>query len=275
MSDDRLPSEPLRCRPARPGDIGAIEAIFTSTVGLGEPAPFDLPASYAGLCLGWYLERALPDAAVLVADEQIVGYALVCCDERDHERWVRRRGIAFGLRSLPGALAPVGHPARRSFLRRRLLDGLTMATGPAPAAPAHAHLNLVRTVRAGRGGRLLVRHIDATVARHGLPAWYAEINAPVGRRELAVLVAAGEGAVPGNIIVHEFCKRSRLLFLTRAEQTQNSDDRVSRATLLRLLRSRNHSDSRGVLARPCPPRKKIPPDAVCAPVLVHGKRPGL
>ncbi|MEO1061585.1 MAG: hypothetical protein AAFZ07_09220 [Actinomycetota bacterium] len=209
----------MRCRPAEPSDITAIEEIFTATVGLGAPAPFELPAGYTELCLGWYLGAGRPDAAVLVDEGRVVGYALVCCDEAAHRSWVRRRAVRFGLRSIPAALAPRGDPARKSFVRLRLRDGLAMGAGPPAPARAHAHVNLLRSVRTGTGGRHLVRHIDSTVASAGLDAWYAEINAPVGRRAPALARLGGE-------VVHRAPNRTLTALAGRD---------VERLTLLRRL----------------------------------------
>jgi hypothetical protein len=85
--------------------------------------------------------------------------------------------------------------------------------------PAHAHLNLTPSVRAGRGGRLLGDHIDSRVRRAGLPGWYGEINAIAGRRAAALERLGGE-------IVHRAHNHTLSAFAHR---------RIDRLTVVRRL----------------------------------------
>ncbi|MEM8905310.1 MAG: hypothetical protein AAGF02_16525, partial [Actinomycetota bacterium] len=170
----------MELRTATPDDADAIGAIFRATIGLGAPLAFEVPRGYQELCLGWYLDRGRSDVALVVDDDRAVGYALVCTDEADHQRWVIGAAARFVVRSMPAAFNPRS-PTRAAFVRSRWRDGLRLRQSGAPVAPAHAHVNLLPDHRAGRVGRLLVHHVDAVVARAGLPSWYAEINSRRGR----------------------------------------------------------------------------------------------
>jgi hypothetical protein len=58
--------------------------------------------------------------------------------------------------------------------------------------PVHVHLNLMPSVRAGRGGRLLAARADELCRRLGAFGWYGEINARAGRRASALQRLGGE-----------------------------------------------------------------------------------
>jgi hypothetical protein len=183
----------MRVRPLGAGDDEAIRRIFRSTVLLGRQLPFGgrIVDRYEALCLDWYLTSGRRDAAVVESDDgAIAGYALVCTDEDSFRSWNHRHAASYAVRSVPRALRR-GDAA--SFVRLRLRDGwMLWRHGGTSPMPAHAHLNLTPAVRAGRAGRLLGDHIDACVRAAGLPGWYGEINAVVGRRALALERLGGE-----------------------------------------------------------------------------------
>jgi hypothetical protein len=207
-----------------PDDDRAVRRIFRATIVLGRRLPFDSRTldRYEALCLDWYLGTGRADAAVLEDDEgTIAGYALVCTDEDGYQHWNTRRAARFAVRSLPQACA------RNPFVRLRMRDGwaLWRARQDAPM-PAHAHMNLAPTVRAGRAGHLLGDHIDDRVRRAGLPGWYGEINAPAGRRAAALERLGGE-------VVHRSPNRTLSAFANQP---------IERLTVVRRLPQPDASD---------------------------------
>jgi hypothetical protein len=48
--------------------------------------------------------------------------------------------------------------------------------------PVHAHLNIVSSHRSGSAAVLLRQHIDQRARLAGAWGWFAEVNAPAGRR---------------------------------------------------------------------------------------------
>lgn len=165
-----------------PDDDAAVRLLFAQTVALGSAlavrvAGFDL---YSALCLDWYLGDGRADAAVLVHGSVVVGYALVCTDPESYRRWVRGRARHIAARFV-GRATYLTHTGR--FHRLRLVDGWDLwRNGRGEPAAAHAHVNLAPDHRAGRGGRLLVEHIDRRCRAAAMNGWFGEINAPVGHR---------------------------------------------------------------------------------------------
>jgi hypothetical protein len=186
----------MRVRPLRVGDEPEVRRLFRCTWVLGDRPGFAIPglSRYEALCLDWYLGPGRADAAVLVDDDgNTVGYALVCTDQSANRAWTRRRAVRFTFGLLPRLLLPSYGGAAGRFYRLRLRDGWELArTGAPEAAPAHAHINLASTHRAGIGGRLLAAHVDARVAAAGLSGWFGEINAVVGHRARALERLGGE-----------------------------------------------------------------------------------
>ncbi|MGH8910350.1 MAG: hypothetical protein ACRD0K_28610 [Egibacteraceae bacterium] len=225
----------MRVRPAEPGDHGAIRRLFRATLAGGQPLPFAVPglAGYEALCLDWYLGPGLSAAAVAEDMGTVVGYALVCLDERSHRRWARRRAVVWAGRAVVSMARRSTSPTARTFLWLRIADGLAAwSAGRASPMPAHAHLNIASGARRGVAAARLVGHIDDVCARHGATGWYGEINTRGGRRATALERLVGE-------VVHQAPNRT-LSWL--------AGEPVQRLTLVRTLNSpdRRSSVSSGV-----------------------------
>lgn len=188
---ERSTADPV-VRPLTEGDEGELRRLFTETVVMGRPLPFALDddGRYQSLCLDWYVGPGRPHAAVVEADGQIVGFALVCVDQAAYERWVRIRALrylGYALRVI--ARRPRSDVAR--FHRKRLRDGWVMFRSPDPPFPAHAHMNVLANRVARWAGLALLTFIDDQCRGAGLPGWYGEINAAVGKRAGALERAVG------------------------------------------------------------------------------------
>lgn len=173
----------MQRRDLRPGvDDAIIKTLFTQTFCLGRPAQFELPHSYVELCLGWYLGPGAHEAGVVEHDGEVVGYALVCSDPQAHHRWVRRAAATFATRVAPRCLRPRASDLRR-FATHRLRDLRAVRTTTLlPPMPVHAHLNVTAGHRSGTAAAFLRDHVDERVQHIGASGWFAEVNAPVGRR---------------------------------------------------------------------------------------------
>jgi hypothetical protein len=170
-------------RDLRPGvDDTIIRTLFLETFCMGRPAPFELPPTYVQLCLGWYLGPGSHEAAVVEHHGEVVGYALVCSDPAAHHRWVQRATATFVTRAAPRCLRREA-TSLRGFARARLRDlRAVRASTVQPPMPVHAHLNIVSSQRSGSAAVLLRQHIDHRARLAGAQGWFAEVNAPVGRR---------------------------------------------------------------------------------------------
>jgi hypothetical protein len=180
----------LTVRPFRDEDAAAVRQIFRATVALGQPLPFPIPdfERYEALCLDWYLTEGGKDAAVLDGGSAILGYALVCTDAARYRQWSRRQAARFARRVIPRLATGRYRGQAGRFYRLRLRDGWRLwRAGTTDPMPGHAHCNLVPGVRAGKAGRLLADHIDERCRQAGLSGWFAEINAPTGRRAQALV----------------------------------------------------------------------------------------
>lgn len=187
----------MKVRPIAPGDEAEVRRLFRSTLVLGDCPAFAIPGlqRYEALCLDWYLGPGVADAAVLEGEDgTVVGYALVCTDQAGYRAWVRTRALRFTAGLVPRLLLLPSYrgPAGR-FYRLRLRDGWNLARATAlDPAPAHAHINLAPSHRAGWGGRLFRAHVDARVKAAGLPGWFGEMNVVVGQRARALERLGGE-----------------------------------------------------------------------------------
>ena len=179
-------------RRARRDDREEIRRIFASTLALGRPVSVGGVGAYADFSLDWYLDGS--DAAqVHLERHHVTGYVLVCTDEDAYEAHRRRAALRYG-RALLRTMAN-GHldAEARRFHRLRIQDGWRLyRQGPVRPADAHIHLNLRPGARASQAGRRLVDAADQVVDRAGLDAWYAQINAPVGRRADALVRLGAE-----------------------------------------------------------------------------------
>lgn len=187
-----LTARDQRVRVPRRDDRDAIRQIFSSTLALGRPVTVDGLCAYTDFSLGWYLghENA---ARVHLDGHHVTGYVLVCTDEvafDAHQRMAAATYLAALARlALGGRL---DRDARR-FHHLRIRDGWRLHRyAPERPADAHIHLNLTPRARASRAGRRLIDVADQIVGEAGLDAWYAEINAPVGRRADALVRLGAE-----------------------------------------------------------------------------------
>lgn len=176
---------PLREGPGAVEDDRAVAELFDRTFALGREMDVPLPgaAAYRRLCLGWYLGAGRSDAAVFEVGGSVLGYLLVCVDERAHGRWVRRAFPVAAARMAVAALrvGAAGSTGRR-FLWHRLRDLRDVWHPGGSPMPVHVHLNLDRSVRVGRAALEALDRADAAARRVGAAGWYGEVNAPVGRR---------------------------------------------------------------------------------------------
>lgn len=179
-------------REVRKGDWGQIASIFWNTFVLGSPIPFQVSQrrAYEDLVLGWYRDH--PQLSRVVAVEgRVVGYVLVCTDQRPFEREQRRAGLRY-VRQVGRALAdPRMSRSERRFVFYRLVDGYEAWRDEDPkAVGAHAHFNVAGGYRSGLLVRDFVEHIDQVCREAGLTHWTGQINAREGRR-LGLLLRHG------------------------------------------------------------------------------------
>jgi hypothetical protein len=175
-------------RPLTGSDEAELRRLFRETLVMGRPLPFCLAdgGRYESLCLDWYLGNGRRDVAVVDAGGQIVGFALVCVDQVGYRRWVRARAARYALYSVLTLIRTSPRSSLSRFHRCRLRDGWVMMRSPAPPFPAHAHTNVLAPQLARWAGKSLLNFVDERCRQAGLPGWYGEINAPVGRRASAL-----------------------------------------------------------------------------------------
>jgi len=189
-STARQPTEIVVRPPQSADDDAAVHRLFDNTMSLGEPLSFDLARrdEYRQLCLGWYLGPGRHDAAVaLDAAGVVVGYALVCTDEAAYERWMRPRGYRFIAGTLWALFTwRLTGPSRRFYTDRALDARALRRNQRTRPMPAHAHVNVDRSVRSGAIALALRDHIDARCGLAGHAGWSGEINARTGTRRRAL-----------------------------------------------------------------------------------------
>ncbi len=178
----------MTVRPLGPDEDHLVEAIFEATLALGRPLPFPLADldRYRHLCLGWYLGPGREDVRVLEVDGAVVGYVLVCIDDRAHRGWCRRPAWDWTTRAVREIAAGRYPVESERFHRLRLRDGFSALAGPPPPCAGHLHLNIAAGHRQGSGARDLLAAAEGRLRRAGRDQWYGEVNARIGRRASAL-----------------------------------------------------------------------------------------
>jgi hypothetical protein len=182
------PTQGVVLRALTEQDEAELRRLFRETLVMGRPLPFSLVDNgrYESLCLDWYLGQGRRDAAVVEVEGEIVGFALVCVDQAAYRRWVRARAARYALYSVLTLIRTNPRSPVSRFHRCRLHDGWVMMRSPAHPFPAHAHTNVLTHQVARWAGLCLLAFVDERCRQAGLPGWYGEINAPVGRRASAL-----------------------------------------------------------------------------------------
>lgn len=171
-------------RPLNDGDEATLRRLFHETMVMGRPLPFSLKdgGRYESLCLDWYLGPGRGNAVVVDAGGEIVGFALACTDQAGYQRWVRGRAARYALYSVWTLLRSNPWSPLARFHRCRLRDGWVMWRSAPPPFAAHAHVNVLPHRLARWAGLSLVHRVDQACREAGIPGWYGEINALVGKR---------------------------------------------------------------------------------------------
>lgn len=149
---------------------------------------------FAHVSLGWYLEHARDLGRCIVTDEgQVVGYVLICADERKFNRWMYIQTIRLMVKSL--AVAPFGllRGGTWGLYWRRVFDGAKLTRQELPNNfDMHAHVNMRSYARFGAGGLQSLRYVDEQAAILGFAGWYADINSKSGRRSASLERLGGQ-----------------------------------------------------------------------------------
>ena len=186
----------MKLRPLQPGDDADIKNIFMETIVMGQPLHFKIrfQDDFAHVSLGWYLENARDLGRCIVTDEgQVVGYVLICADEKKFNRWMYVQTIHLMVKSL--AVAPIGllRGGTWGLYWRRVADGAKLTRQELPEHfDMHAHVNMRSHARFGAGGLQSLRYVDEQAAILGFAGWYADINSKSGRRSASLERLGGQ-----------------------------------------------------------------------------------
>ncbi len=116
--------------------------------------------AYERLSLDWFLGPGRGAAAVLEAEDRVIGYTLVALDHDAYRRWAVPQAVAWGARRRAARAGP-GSPRARHFTWLRLVDGVVnWRHAPPPPQPALMHFNVARDARALDGGVRLAAHVN-------------------------------------------------------------------------------------------------------------------
>ena len=186
----------MKLRPLLPGDDDEIKNIFMETIVMGQPLNFKIrfQDDFAHVSLGWYLENARELCRSLVTDDgQIVGYVLICADEKNFNRWMYKQTIRLMMKSI--SVAPIGllRGGTWGLYWRRVADGAKLTRQELPGNfDMHAHVNMRSHARFGAGGLQSLRFVDDQAAILGFAGWYADINSKSGRRSASLERLGGQ-----------------------------------------------------------------------------------
>ena len=186
----------MRVLPAK-GSESYIRTLFWETVSIGNPLPFTLSCArrYEELGLGWYLTHGINDAAVVERDGNVIGYGLFCADAQSFRKHQNRQVLLLAIEVLFAFFTFRINVESRRFYWYRIRDSLTIfrSRNMLPAdVRAHAHLNVNRANHDAFAARMLRDHSDAMSRRHGLNAYFGEMNAVGGKRLLSLRRVGGD-----------------------------------------------------------------------------------
>ena len=186
----------MKLRPLQPDDDADIKNIFMETIVLGKPLQFKIcfQDDFAHVSLGWYLKNARDLGRCIVTDEGlVVGYVLICADEKKFNRWMCIQTIRLMAKSL--IVAPFGllRGGTWGLYWRRVIDGAKLSRQRLPENfNMHAHVNMRSHARFGAGGLQSLRYVDEQATIRGFAGWYADINSRSGRRSASLERLGGQ-----------------------------------------------------------------------------------
>jgi hypothetical protein len=128
-------------------------------------------------------------------DGNVIGYGLFCADAqsfRKHQNW---QILLLAIEVLFAFFTFRTNVESRRFYWYRIRDSLTIfhSRNTLPAdVHAHAHLNVNRANHDAFAARMLRDHSDAMCRRHGLNAYFGEMNAVGGKRLLSLRRVGGD-----------------------------------------------------------------------------------
>ena len=186
----------MQVLPAK-GSESYIRTLFWETVSIGNPLPFTLSCArrYEELGLGWYLTHGINDAAVVERDGNVIGYGLFCADAQSFRKHQNQQILLLAIEVLFAFFTFRINVESRRFYWYRIRDSLTIfrSRNTLPAdVHAHAHLNVNRANHDAFAARMLRDHSDAVSRRHGLNAYFGEMNAVGGKRLLSLRRVGGD-----------------------------------------------------------------------------------
>lgn len=170
-------------------DQDGVRRLFLETFAMGSPMPFvpyrfDL---YCSMSLDWYLDEG--HVVVAKEDGEVVGYAMLCPNEKRLNRWLLPRAIRLLVVVVIGVVAGrVDSPSRR-FYWLRFRDSLRIVLGRRSGTEgvgAHVHLNVARAYRSGSVAARLLEAIDQVCRDLGVEKWLGEMNAMPRTRRRAL-----------------------------------------------------------------------------------------
>ena len=186
----------MRVLPAK-GSESYIRTLFWETVSIGNPLPFTLSCArrYEELGLGWFLSHGINVAAGVERDGNVIGYGLFCADAQSFRKHQNRQVLLLAIEVLFAFFTFRTNVESRRFYWYRIRDSLTIfrSRNTLPAdVHAHAHLNVNRANHDAFAARMLRDHSDAMSRRHGLNAYFGEMNAVGGKRLLSLRRVGGD-----------------------------------------------------------------------------------
>lgn len=186
----------MKLRPLTPTDDVEIKKIFLETIVLGQPLKFTIrfQEDFAYVSLGWYLKYARELGRCIITDDgQVVGYVLICADEKSFSRWMYKQTIRLTIKSI--SVAPLGllRGGTWGLYWRRVADGAKLTRQELPDRfDMHAHVNMRSHARFGAGGLQSLRYVDEQASILGFAGWYADVNSKAGRRSAGLERLGGQ-----------------------------------------------------------------------------------
>ena len=185
-------SEQWQIREYRVSDRAGVRHVCCETGFLGQPVDpiFEDRELFADFQTSYYLAREPGNVLVAEMDGSVVGYILLCTDEKAYARFLARQLPGLLLRALGNVCRGRYNKATRKYIGWFVTKGWREVPRR-PDGAAHFHVNALPEARLHRLGRRLADRMEVMAAARGVRKIYGQMTISPGKRGAAMFERIG------------------------------------------------------------------------------------